>query len=134
MSRIGGPVSTFCFVVWLTILCRATVHDVLCKKGSGAFQAHFRTGVNVSVGPQKKGLLSTRACSASIRWGDQQLVVADTAAQLDLDSFGVDMDEMGPVAGFQIKQSDAQCCMAYQIYSLEIPPRLLRTINGEIGR
>ncbi|HWZ81939.1 MAG TPA: hypothetical protein VNW47_04915 [Terriglobales bacterium] len=35
-----------------------------------------------------------------------------------------------PVATFQIRKSDADCCVEYRIYSLEKPPRLLRTISG----
>ncbi|HKM46982.1 MAG TPA: hypothetical protein VJX69_05320 [Terriglobales bacterium] len=34
------------------------------------------------------------------------------------------------MAAFQIKKSDAECCMVYEIYSLEKPPHLLRTITG----
>jgi hypothetical protein len=44
--------------------------------------------------------------------------------------FGVDLDHNEPFAAFQIKKSQMQCCMMYQIYSLEDPPRLLRTITG----
>jgi hypothetical protein len=35
-----------------------------------------------------------------------------------------------PVATFQVKKSPNDCCMEYQVYSLEKPPRLLRTLTG----
>jgi hypothetical protein len=60
----------------------------------------------------------------------QELLVATGASQLDLDAFGVDLGDGVPVAAFQIKKSDADCCVDYGIYSLQKPPRLLRTITG----
>lgn len=117
-------------VLWLSAVCPAAVHDVLCRNGSSTFTATFRTGVKASVGPERKQELSRRTCQASISWGGQPLSVASDAAQIDLDAFGVDMDGLGPIAAFQIKQSYARCCMTYQIYSLDTPPRLLRTISG----
>ena len=74
--------------------------------------------------------MATRACAAELSWEKQQLLVATGAAQLDLDAFGVDLGQGVPVAAFQIKQSDTDCCMDYRIYSLEKPPRLLRTVTG----
>jgi hypothetical protein len=44
--------------------------------------------------------------------------------------FGVDLGLDVPVVAFQVKDSDTECCVAYQIYSLQKPPRLLRTITG----
>jgi hypothetical protein len=35
-----------------------------------------------------------------------------------------------PMAAFQIKKSDSDCCVEYRIYSLEKPPRLRRSITG----
>ena len=74
--------------------------------------------------------LSARKCEAALHWGTQKLVVADQAAQIDLDLFGVDLKTEGPVAAFQIKKNTDDCCVSYQIYSLARPPRLLRTITG----
>src|SRR5437868_5422498 len=34
------------------------------------------------------------------------------------------------MAAFQIKKNATECCMTYKIYSLEKPPRLLRTLRG----
>jgi len=65
-----------------------------------------------------------------VEWSGGSLVVASEAAQIDVDMFGVDIEANQPVAAFQIKTSDSQCCMTYQIYSLENPPRLIRTITG----
>jgi hypothetical protein len=56
--------------------------------------------------------------------------VATDASQLDLDVFGVDFGDGLPVAAFQVKKSDTDCCVYYRIYSLEKPPRLLRVISG----
>ena len=74
--------------------------------------------------------LSARECEATLHWETQKLVVAEQAAQIDLDLFGVDLKTDGPVAAFQIKKTNDECCVSYQIYSLARPPRLLRTITG----
>jgi hypothetical protein len=58
------------------------------------------------------------------------LVVAGSAAEVDLDAFGTDFGDGIPVASFQIKKTDSDCCMDYAVYSLQKPPRLLRTITG----
>ena len=78
----------------------------------------------------KSGGLSSRECQATLEWGKENLVVAEKAAQIDLDLFGVDLSKDGPVAAFQIRENTDGCCASYQIYSLEKPPRLLRTITG----
>jgi hypothetical protein len=111
---------------------QADVRSVLCDGGSGKFDAEFATGVAVHVGAAKSGAasLATRACSAALSWKEQSLAVAASASQVDLDAFGVDFGDGVPAAGFQIKKSDGGCCVDYAIYSLEKPPRLLRTITG----
>lgn len=56
--------------------------------------------------------------------------MATAVAQVDVDAFGIDIG-LGPqVATFQIKRADADCCVAFEIYSLRKPPQLLRTITG----
>ncbi len=65
-----------------------------------------------------------------LSWDKGELAVGTGAARLDLDAFGVDLGDGVPVAAFQIQKSDNDCCVEYQIYSLEKPPRLLRTIAG----
>ncbi len=82
------------------------------------------------VQPAKKEGLAARECEAALYWEAQKLVVADHAAQIDLDMFGVDLEKTGPVAAFQIKQENHTCCVSYKIYSLKRPPHLLRTITG----
>ncbi len=104
--------------------------SVLCDGGDGTFDAEFSTGIKVRVGAARNGELATRACAAKLGWENQELVVATGVSQLDVDAFGVDFGDGVPVAAFQIKKSDTECCMEYRIYSLEKPPRLLRTIRG----
>ncbi|MBZ5661978.1 MAG: energy transducer TonB [Acidobacteriia bacterium] len=74
--------------------------------------------------------MSLRECQASLQWKEENIVVAEKAAQIDLDLFGVDLSKDGAVAAFQIKKTPGECCASYQIYSLEKRPRLLRTITG----
>ena len=105
------------------------IGGVLCRGGDGNFDAEFRTGIKVHVGAARNEF-STHTCAAKLSWEKQELVVATGVAQLDLDAFGVDLGDGLPVAAFQIKKSDTDCCMDYGIYSLEKPPRLLRTITG----
>jgi hypothetical protein len=57
-------------------------------------------------------------------------VVEPEASQVDIDVLGADLGLGTPVVAFQMKKSNADWRMAYQIYSLQKPPRLLRTIAG----
>jgi len=111
-------------------LCVAQVHDVLCNAGNSSFEASFRTGVTVSIAAQKDSGFSIRSCHGTLSWRKQQLAVANDVAQLDLDMFGVELDPGWPVAAFTIAKSNDDCCMTYQIYSLNQPPQLLHTITG----
>jgi hypothetical protein len=112
--------------------CRAQSRDALCSNGSGNFEAEFHTGVKLRLGAARKTVkgLATRACEATLSWEKQETIVTSGASELDVDAFGADLGMGVPVVTFQMKQSDAECCMAYQIYSLEQPPRLLRGITG----
>jgi TonB-like protein len=115
----------------LLISGQARAYDVLCHNGNTAFEAYFHTGVQVNVGPPTEGgLAAERVCRATLSWEDEELVVAKNAVEVDLDLFGVDFGSGHPAAAFQVKDSDAECCMRYEIYSLEEPPRLLRTLRG----
>src|SRR5579872_2831389 len=122
--------------VWLLALVlslgapKARAYDVLCRNGNTAFEAYFHTGVQVNVGPPTRAALSARTCRAVLSWGDKELVVAKDAAEIDLDLFGVDPGIGNPVAAFQVKETEAECCMTYKIYSLEEPPRLLGVLRG----
>ena len=82
------------------------------------------------MGAAKTGGLATRTCEATLRQSDQTVVVATGASEIDLDAFGADVGTGGPVASFQVKKSDAECCRSYQIYSLQKLPHLLRTLTG----
>lgn len=108
---------------------RACAYDVLCRDGNSGFEAHF-AGVAVNVGPLMSGGLAGRSCRAILIWDDQELVVARGVAELDLDVFAADLGMGYPVAAFQIRKTAADCCMTYKIYSLEKPPKLLRTLRG----
>jgi hypothetical protein len=110
--------------------CQSLPRGILCTAAGGSFDSEFRTGVKVHVGAARNGELATRACAARLTWEKQELVIATGVSQLDLDAFGVDLGDGVPVAGFQTKESDDECCMEYKVYSLEKPPRLLRTITG----
>jgi hypothetical protein len=111
-------------------ICELQPHPVLCSDGTGHFETEFRTGVKVHIGAARNGALATRSCTANLIWGNQALVVAASAAEVDLDAFGTDFGDGIPVAAFQIKKADSDCCMNYAVYSLQKPPRLLRTITG----
>jgi hypothetical protein len=111
-------------------VCHAQSHDVVCRDGSGDFEAEFQTGVKVSVGPARNEELEARVCKAALSWGDQHLEVAAAASESDIDAFAVDLGLGVPVAALQIKKSKADCCMEYDIYSLREPPTLLRRIIG----
>lgn len=121
-----------CFVLLCVTasVCHAQAHEVVCSAGTGSFESEFHTGVKVSVTAARNGELAIRACEAELSWNKQKLVVATAAARIDVDAFGADLGVGVPVAAIQVKKSDAGCCMSYQIYSLEKPPRLLRTIAG----
>jgi len=110
--------------------CLAQVREVLCSNGEGSFQAESASGITVRVAAAKLGGLSTRACEATLRWDRQNLTIATNATQVDVDAFAIDLGLGVPVAAFQVKNSANPCCMEYKIYSLEKPPRLLRTITG----
>jgi hypothetical protein len=127
----AASVFFFFFLFPATVgVCQTQGRSVLCNGGDGIFDAEFRTGIRVHVGAARNGGLATRACAAKLSWQDQELVVATGVAQLDVDAFGVDFGDGVPAAAFQIKKTDAECCVEYGIYSLKKPPRLLRTITG----
>ncbi len=111
-------------------LCQTPSVSVLCNSGDGKFDAESRSGITLHVGAARDGQLATRSCAATFVWDKQKLVAATGVSQLDVDVFGVDFGDGSPVAALQIRKSDADCCMGYQIYSLAKPPRLLRTITG----
>lgn len=111
--------------------CHAQNRDVLCSDGSGGFEAESPTGVTVHIRAARDGALATRACEATLGWNkNNTLTVATVAQRVDLDALGVDLGLGVPVAAFQVRKSDRDCCPEYQVYSVTKPPRLLRTIRG----
>jgi hypothetical protein len=110
--------------------CHAQSRDVVCRGGAGFFEAEYPTGVKVHVGASLLGELEARVCEAALSWGDQHLMISDAAPELDIDAFGVDLGLGVPVVTAQVKKSKADCCVAYDIYSLRSPPVLLRRLSG----
>lgn len=85
----------------------------------------------MSVGASRRGGFGTRTCDATLQWNQNGLLpVAQRAWQVDLDVMGADLGLGSPVATFQIRRSAVNNLMTYEIYSLQKPPRLLRTITG----
>ena len=105
-------------------------NGVLCDAGSGRFATKFITGATVTVDAAKSSAFSTRACEAKLAWDRKEVQVANGAAQIDIDLLGADLGLGSPVVAFQIKQSDVDAGMTYELYSLNGPPRLLRTVTG----
>jgi hypothetical protein len=127
--RVRALFSSIFFCV-VSSFCHGQAHDVVCSDGSGKFEVKFTTGVTVSVGAAKNGGLSRRVCKGTLTWDKQDLQVVPEASQVDIDALGVDLGLDMPVVAFQVKKSDSDSGMAYQIYSLQKPSRLLRTITG----
>jgi hypothetical protein len=100
------------------------------QRWSDGFKAQFHTGVRVQVRAARTEKLATRSCEATLGWNAHHRVVATSSSQIDVDTFGVDLGIGFPIATFQVKKSGDDCCMDYQVYSLDTPPHLLRTITG----
>ncbi len=121
------------WLLWAT-LCygQSQRPSILCRNGDGVLDAAFRN-VSVHVGAAREpGLvaLARRSCAARLTSEKRDVVVEAGAAQIDLDAFGIDLGDGVPIAAFQVKKLESDCCMEYRIYSLEKPPRLLRIISG----
>ncbi|HEY3989224.1 MAG TPA: hypothetical protein VGM02_07995 [Acidobacteriaceae bacterium] len=112
---------------------------VVCDKGVGSFRGKLpdfssRSGVIVSVAAKKgkiKGF-AIRSCEAKLTWGrHDEILIAPQAAQVDIDVMGADLGLGTPVVAFQIRTTAADPGVRYEIYSLNKPPKLLRTITGQ---
>ena len=110
--------------------CHAQSDAVVCRDGTGNFEAAFPTGVSVQVGAERREGFARRECEAALLWDRGKVVVTTGVAQVDVDAFGIDAGLGAPVAAFQVRKANADCCMALEIYSLRKPPKLLRTITG----
>ncbi|HEX6773081.1 MAG TPA: hypothetical protein VF126_13705 [Acidobacteriaceae bacterium] len=109
---------------------------LVCDKGSGSFHGKLpdkfpHPWVTVSVGAGKKNEFAARTCDADINWSEGNVSVASGAAQADIDVMGADIGLGSLVVAFQIKSSDTDPHIRYEIYSLTGPPQLLRTITNE---
>jgi hypothetical protein len=78
----GAALTLFLLSCLTANVCHAQSRDVVCRDGAGDFEAEFRTGVKVSVGPTRNEMLEARVCKAAISWGDQNLEVAAEAPRL----------------------------------------------------
>jgi hypothetical protein len=110
--------------------CSCQEDKPLCIQDTNKFHTFSHTQVEVTVAPPQSGGFGQHECRADLKWGNGSLLVADSAAEVDLDLFEVDLEGLGPVAAFQVKESAAQCCSDYRIYSLTTPVRLVRTLHG----
>lgn len=110
------------------LLCKG--QDVVCSAGFGSFDSNSTTGVAVSVGALKETELARRACQAKLSWDNQELLLVPEAWQVDVDLMNVDLGLGSLVAALQIKESEVDPLMTYEIYSLSKPPLKLRTITG----
>ena len=129
LPRAMSAAALFLFCLTSSV-CLAQVHDVVCAEGDGSFETEFNTGIRVRVGAARNGTFATRACAGTLSWDKQELSVAGEASQVDVDAFDIDLGVGRPVVAFQVKKSSSDCCMAYQVYTLEKPPHLLRAITG----
>ncbi len=109
---------------------------LVCNKGDGSFHGTLPRGtanhdIAVSVGAAKTKGFAARSCQAKLTWHKRDLVVVPDAAQVDIDVMGADLGLGSLVVAFQLKASDTDPQIKYEIYSLSKPPQLLRTITGE---
>src|SRR5579871_1423156 len=128
--RVAASAAFLSFLFSAASVCHAQVDAVVCSAGTGNFETTFRTGIKVDVGPARRDGLAVRMCHGTLSWDKNSLVVAPSAFEVDIDALGVDMGLGAPVVSFQVKQAEADCCRTLLIYSLQKPPRLLRTITG----
>jgi Gram-negative bacterial TonB protein C-terminal len=109
----------------------AQSQQVVCDRGSGHFEASFRSGVTVRVGAVKSGGFATRACEAELVWGSERAMVVPTAAQVDIDVLGADLGMGVPVVAFVVRPALEEGHANYEIWSLERKPRHLLSLTGE---
>lgn len=130
MDLYARKLTVYVILCTLSTLCYGKTLLVLCGAGLGSFSSKFRTGVTVTVDATKARGFSTHTCEASLGWGKDAMPVAQQSWEIDIDAMGADLGLNTPVVAFQIKDSAHDQFMTYKVYSLEKPPRLLRTITG----
>jgi hypothetical protein len=109
---------------------------LVCDRGTGGFEGKLpafssRSGVTVSVRATKRAGFAVRGCEAKLTWGRGETLIASQVAQADIDVMGADLGFGVPVVALQIKATDADPTIKYEIYSLTRPAKLLRTISGQ---
>jgi hypothetical protein len=109
---------------------------LVCDRGNGSFEGKLpdfasHASVTVSVRATKRTGFAVRGCEAKLTWGGGETLIASEAAQADIDVMGADLGFGVPVVAFQIKVTDADPTIKYEIYSLNKPAKLLRTITGQ---
>jgi hypothetical protein len=130
LRRCAAATALLAFVCAAAGACQAQSDAVVCRGGAGNFEAAFPTGVSVQVGAARREGFARRECEAALLWDKGKVTVTTGVAQVDLDAFGVDAGLGAPVAAFQVRKSNSDCCMTLQLYSLRKPPKMLRTITG----
>ena len=120
----------FVLLCTVSVSCHSQTRPFLCREGLGRFSSQFSTGVTVSVAAPKNGGFATRACDATLQWGENVLPVAQGVQEIDIDVMGADLGLRVPVVAFQIKASEPNRLATYEVFSLAKPPHLLRTITG----
>jgi hypothetical protein len=104
--------------------------QVVCSGGFGRFDAESTTGLTVSVGAARNGEFAARACQAKLSWDKQDLLVEPVAWKIDVDAMDVDLGLGSRVVALQVKTTEVDPLMKYEIYSLQKPPQQLRVITG----
>lgn len=109
---------------------------LVCDKGTGGFEGKLpdfssRSGVKVTVRATKRAGFALRGCEARLNWGSGETLIASQVSQADIDVMGADLGFGIPVVAFQIKATDTDPTIKYEIYSLNKPAKLLRTITGQ---
>lgn len=118
------------FAICLSAGAFAQSSEMLCEHGDGTYTGKSRTGVSVTVEADRSPELAARSCRAVLKVGASETVVASNAAQLDLDMLDATLEDGTVAAGFQVRQSDKDCCVSYRLYALQSNPRLLYAIQG----
>jgi hypothetical protein len=142
-SFIAGAAFQAALLCGLSVMCAAQTRFntnptqfLVCDKGIGSFEGKLPnfsvpSGVTVSVRATKKGDFATHGCDAKLTWSHGETILGSNLAQADIDVMGADLGFGVPVVAFQIKVTDADPTIRYEIYSLSKPPKLLHTITGQ---
>jgi len=89
-ARMQGKIAarilqSFVLVCTVSVSCHSQTRPFLCRGGFGRFSSQFSTGVTVSVAAPKKDGFATRACDARLKWGGNELPVAQGVWGIDID-------------------------------------------------